>query len=53
MEEQWLKKDAIEKYWSDSKRDIFEIKDYQVHLRDTFYDEWDDLAYMIRRGRYP
>lgn len=51
LERQWLEKDEIDKYWSDSKRDIFEIKDYRVDLREDILDEWDDLAYLIRRSR--
>ena len=46
-----MNKGSVDKYWRDSKRDIFEVKDYPLRLRDQFISEWDDLAYTIKRGR--
>mmetsp|Transcript_10960 Transcript_10960/g.18329 ORF Transcript_10960/g.18329 Transcript_10960/m.18329 type:complete len:410 (-) Transcript_10960:37-1266(-) len=51
LESQWVNRSQVDKYWRDSKRDIFEIRDYPVRLRDNFRDEWDDIAYLIKRGR--
>ena len=39
------------KYWSEDKADTFEIKNYKCKLKAEFLDEWDDLAYAIKRGR--
>ena len=50
-EKQWLGKGEIENYWQTSRRDIFEIKEYRVDLREDIIDEWDDLVYLIRRSR--
>lgn len=50
QDEQWKGKN-IDKYWSDSKRDIFQNKSYVINFNNTFLDEWDDLGYLIRRGR--
>ena len=46
-----MEKGDLEKYWPDSKRDIFEIRDYKVDLNQDIFEEWDDLAYLIRRCR--
>ena len=32
-------------------RDMFEIKKYELILRDCNIETWDDLAYSIRRGK--
>ena len=50
-EDKFVQRGEAEKYWSDSKKDLFEIKDYKVNFRMEIYEEWDDLAYLIRRGR--
>ena len=41
---------AVDQYWSESKRDIFQTK-LKPSLRDDILEEWDDYVYMIRRGR--
>ena len=41
----------INKYWPDKQKDIFIIKDYQKQIvAPEIYEEFDDLAYWIKRG---
>ena len=44
---------VVDKYWSDSKRDIFQTKlpsNFGL-TSDEVFEEWDEYVYMIRRGR--
>ena len=31
--------------------DLFEVTEYKVKLNPTFNEEWDDMAYLIKRDR--
>ena len=51
LEECWLKKDPVKRYWEPKNQDIFKITDYKVVLNQTYLPEWEDLAYYVRRGK--
>ena len=54
LEDEWVDKEEVNKYWRESVQDMYDIKDYKFEisiLKEDFFDEWDDLAYYIKRGR--
>lgn len=46
-----MTKGHVERFWEHSNKDIFQTKDYKVDFRSDFMQEYDDLAYAIKRGK--
>ena len=41
----------VEKYWFDSNKDLFKRKDYKIQLESKNVERWDEIVYLIMRGR--
>ena len=41
----------IDKYWDPKHKDLFKLKDCANSLNLQFLPEWEDLAYLIKRGK--
>ena len=38
-------------YWNSDCLDIFKVA-YKHKFREEYYEEWDDLAYIIKTGKW-
>ena len=47
---EFFAKGPIDKYWKDEHKNLFRAK-YPINFREEYLEEWDDLAYMIRRSK--
>ena len=52
LEQEWITQKQPDRNWSSDIRDLFQITEYKVDLKEEFLDEYDDICYSLKRRNY-